>query len=452
MKKYTLTIILVAIASLQFSCKKFVEIDPPEDSLIQATIFQNDDLVTSAVTGIYTKMTNNIGNQGLSTVCGVSSDEYNSYNAILTEFYQNQITPVNTSLSIVYSTSYACIYAANAVLEGLTAPNGVSSAAKIQLQGEALFARAFNYFYLVNLFGPVPLQLTTDYRVTQIASRSPETDVYKQIVIDLKTAEGLLTDKYISTEKVRPNLAAVQALLARVYLYTQDWPNAEKYASLVIGKTTLYSLGTLDATFLKNSSEAIWQLYPPANGNTQEGSVFILTATPTVVSLSNNFVSTAFEANDKRRTSWVQTYTNGTGTYYYPYKYKVKSSTTVTEYSMVLRLAEQYLIRAEARAQQVNLSGAIDDIDIIRNRAGLPLIKTTNPGINQQNLLIAIQKERRVELFSEWGHRWLDLKRTGQATAVLSPLKPQWKATSVLYPIPFAEFSRNPNITQNAGY
>jgi hypothetical protein len=70
---------------------------------------------------------------------------------------------------------------------------------------------------------------------------------------------------------------------------------------------------------------------------------------------------------------------------------------------MVLRLAEQYLIRAEARAHQGNLTGAKDDLDKIRNRAGLEGIPITNT----QAMLDAIAHERQVELFTEWGHRWL---------------------------------------------
>ena len=120
---------------------------------------------------------------------------------------------------------------------------------------------------------------------------------------------------------------------------------------------------------------------------------------------------------------------------------------------MVFRLGEQYLIRAEARAQQNNLAGAISDIDMIRSRAGLPLINDTEPGINKDNLLLAIEHERQIELFSEWGHRWLDLKRTGRAGAVLGPIKADWSSDDELYPIPQSERDKNPFLgEQNPGY
>jgi hypothetical protein len=116
---------------------------------------------------------------------------------------------------------------------------------------------------------------------------------------------------------------------------------------------------------------------------------------------------------------------------------------------MVLRLAEQYLIRAEARAQQNNLAGAKDDVDAVRLRAGLPVLPDN---LNRDEMLLAIEQERRIELFSEWGHRWFDLKRTGRALAVLSPLKAGITATDLLYPIPLDALKTNPNLVQNPGY
>lgn len=460
MKQNIIILIIFLIGSLtELSCQKLIQVDPPKDTLIQKTIFQNNDIATSAVTGIYRNMAS-VGfssgnNTSITSICGLTADELNSHSTNLTEFYENQIVSSNTNVSTsLYFAPYQNIYTANTILEGLEAPNEITPPVKSQLQGEALFIRAFTYFYLVNMFGPVPLQLSSDYRITNIAPRVPVTLVYQQIIDDLKSAEGLLKDPYVTTERVRPNLAAVQALMARVYLFMKDWENAEKYASLVINKTNLYNLVDLDAVFLKNSKEAIWQLMPSAvSGNSNEGSLFILIATPINVSLNSGFALNGFEPNDNRKIAWVKSFTNATGTYYFPYKYKARTPTPVTEYSMVMRLAEQFLIRAEARTQQNNnLNGAIDDLDMIRKRAGIALIKTTNPNISPQDLLIAIQRERKVELFAEWGHRWFDLKRTETAEAVLKPIKPKWQSTDILFPIPQAEITANHNITQNDGY
>ncbi|MNS80528.1 SusD family protein [compost metagenome] len=114
-----------------------------------------------------------------------------------------------------------------------------------------------------------------------------------------------------------------------------------------------------------------------------------------------------------------------------------------------MRLSEQYLIRAEVRAQQGDLIGAKEDLDAIRNRAGLP---QTTAGTKQE-ILDAILQERRWELFTEYGHRFFDLKRSGKIDAVLSITKTGWNTTDVLFPLPQNELSINPNLLpQNSGY
>jgi hypothetical protein len=170
----------------------------------------------------------------------------------------------------------------------------------------------------------------------------------------------------------------------------------------------------------------------------------------------------AFEANDLRRTAWVDSTVYGSPaiTYYFPYKYKIGTAqaipgATPTEYIMVLRLAEQYLIRAEARAEQNDLTDAIKDLNVIRRRAGLPILSNS---LTMTQVLAAVMQERRIEFFAEWGSRWLDLKRTGQVDAVMSiatPLKGQgtvWQSYQQLYPIPHNELNADHNLRQNPGY
>ena len=172
----------------------------------------------------------------------------------------------------------------------------------------------------------------------------------------------------------------------------------------------------------------------------------------------SSYLSTAFESGDTRFTNWVGSFTRSGNTYYFPYKYKVwQRPQPVTEYIMVLRLAEQYLIRAEARVKQGNIQGAQDDLNAIRVRAGLDST-TAN---DQPSLLTAIMHERQVELFTEWGHRWFDLKRTDGLDAVMG--NPEnvyqtkggngaWSPNWSLLPIPYEETVINHNLIQNPGY
>jgi len=162
-----------------------------------------------------------------------------------------------------------------------------------------------------------------------------------------------------------------------------------------------------------------------------------------------------FETGDQRKVKWIDSATISAVKYYQPSKYKVKggpTTTPVTEYLTVLRLAEVYLIRAEARAQLGNIAGSQSDLNAIRTRAGLG----ATPANTQATLLTAVARERQVELFTEWGHRWFDLKRTGTVDAVMTvvcPLKGgTWSTNWQLYPIPAVEIDKDHNLTQNPGY
>lgn len=447
-------ILLLTYFILNSSCEKFLEVDPPKDKITPTQVFENDATATSAITGIYSRMTTSGFTSGdrysIAVLSGLSADELKSHNAVLDEFYQTEILSSSSSINLFWSNAYSYIYSANAILEGLPFSTGISEATKKQVEGEAKFIRAFCYFYLINLFGEVPLNLTTDYRINAIAKKSPTDVVYRQIISDLSQAEELLPITYVSMERIRPNKWAAKSLLSRVYLYTENWAFASQKATEVIDQIGIYSLvDDLDKVFLKNSSEAIWQLMPPAGGNTKEGNLLILLATPTMVSLRPE-VFNLFSDGDLRKLKWIKEFTNSTGKYYYPFKYKVKMSTTITEYSMVMRLAELYLIRSESMAKLGQVDQSLKDINVIRKRAGL-VIPLNN--LSQAQCLEEIEKQRLLEFFSEWGHRWLDLKRTNRAEVLLSILKGStWRSTDLLYPIPANEVNRNPNITQNNGY
>ena len=115
----------------------------------------------------------------------------------------------------------------------------------------------------------------------------------------------------------------------------------------------------------------------------------------------------------------------------------------------MLRIEEQYLIRAEAAAMLNQTSTAIADLNVLRVRAGLPPLSADTM---RDSCLVYVEKERRRELFTEWGDRWISLSRTQRLDSVMKALKPGWKKTAALYPIPQEELNRNPNLKQNEGY
>jgi hypothetical protein len=226
--------------------------------------------------------------------------------------------------------------------------------------------------------------------------------------------------------------------------------NQEEQASMLINNTSMFGIvSELDDVFKINSNEAIWQLKPVNPSlNSNLGQTLIISIGLTNAAIEPSYLN-SFETNDLRQMKWIGTYSDPFDTLYHPYKYKVRRSSTLSEYNMILRLSEQYLIRAEARAHQNNISGAREDLDIIRNRAGL----TNTTADTKPSLLTAIEQERKVELFAEEGnHRWFDLKRMNRADEVLGATKAGWETTDVLYPIPEYELLTNPYLTQNPNY
>nr|WP_294993871.1 RagB/SusD family nutrient uptake outer membrane protein [uncultured Sediminibacterium sp.] len=441
------------------SCSKILEIDNPNTQLVGSSVFENDATATGALVAIYSQMENDGYISSIVQLTGLSSDEFINYNNTsgAMDLAFNNLTSENAITSRFWSDSYKFIYQANAVIEALQKSRNVRSVVKEKLTSEAKFIRAFCHFYLVNLFAEVPIANSTDYRVNSTISRSSINKVYEFIIGDLTDASIYLNDDYlngnnaISTERVRPNLSAVNALLAKVYLYIGDYSKAEETATKIISKSSTYSLLTdLNSVYLKNSKEAIWQLMVTAPlRNSRIGFDLILTSSPSSVSLRPSIVN-EFENSDKRVNSWINSITIGSQRYYFPFKYKIgQNATSVVEYTMIFRLSEMYLIRSEARGRQSNLLGAYQDLNAIRLRAGLiPLVPTT-----LTDLLNQVNKERYLELFAELGDRWLNLKRSNSINQVMTSVKgSNWATTDQLYPIPLQEILRNASLTQNPGY
>lgn len=440
-----------------FSCRKFVDIEAAEPVLTGARVFSSDASAESAVMGIYSNIMSQqmtLCNGGATLYAGLTADELNptGTDPEMQSYANNSISPVsNIGLARLWSHSYINIYNANAILEGLSRSTALTPQLSSRLKGEALLIRALYCFYLGSFFGDVPMPKTTDPAVNSTLLRIPVTEVYRQVIADLREARNLLPEAYYTAGRNRPNHWTVAALLARVYLYAQDWQKAEEEASAIIA-SGLYRLEPLSKVFLAASNEAIWQLSPVlANVNTGEGNFFI----PASGTTKPNYILTAsllqvFDTADKRKQEWLRANTIGGQAFYYPFKYKVRTgSAPYAEHNMVFRLAELYLIRAEARAHRNDLQGAKSDLDLVRARAGLPPVDATS----QTLLLAAIEQERRVELFAEWGHRWFDLVRTQRADAVLGPVKsPWWQPHDKLYPIAHDDILRNPLLTQNPGY
>lgn len=457
-----------------FGCKKLLQIPPPTSTITTQEVFADSADATAALLGVYSSIASSgssisFGTGAISILVGSSSDELIPFNqSNLAYFYTNQLTSSIGGVDQYFWTPpYQILYNANACIEGTRGSSGLSPALQTQIVGECMFLRAFVNFYLVNLFGNVPLITTPSYKVNALLPRTSTEAVYDSIKQDLYFAQKYLQADFTfsSNQRIRANQWAATALLARVFLYQGLYDSAEYESTQLINNVSLFTLATTpDSVFLANSSEAIlqWNINPnvfPFNA-TSEGYKMIPASGEFPFFYLTPQLLSDFEPNDLRRALWVDSTIYNGVTYYYPYKYKIgpnrSANAAPTELYTALRLAEQYLIRSEARLKEgTNIQGAIDDLNIIRVRANLPIISLN---ISSSQLLTEIIHERRIELFAEWGHRWFDLKRTGAIDSVMQAVVPtkiggnSWNSDQQLFPIPESELTANPNLTQNPGY
>jgi hypothetical protein len=317
----------------------------------------------------------------------------------------------------------------------------LTPAERDQYRGESLFIRGLLYHMMVKYFGDVPLILTPSSGVTDasLVARTPAAQVYTQIETDLEEAATLLPS---ARNNGRATQGAANALLARVYLDQGKNAQARDKATLLINATTLYSL---NANFrsnwtTKNSPESIFELQYSINNSNSQAFWFYPQALGGRWGFAPSLgLVNSFEATDARRAASIQT--SGTSRYGFKYHRIANGDDNV----VVLRLAEMYLIRAEANARLAAADATVRaDLDVVRARAGLAPLAVTVAG--QAALLAAVLQERRVELAFE-GHRFFDLRRHGVATTVLSI-----SADRLLWPIPQAERDVNINLAQNPGY
>lgn len=469
MRSTTLKVIILQlyIIFLCFSCKKFLDVGNPRDKIPAEYVYGSDANAIAVVNGIYYDFQRNGGIahgnvNNISTALSLGMDECDVFpTSSLRAYY------TNTRTANFWTPMYNFIYRINTAIYSISKSESISASIKEKLLGECKFLRGFFYFYLVNLYGDVPLLLTPSFKDNAVAFRTPQEKVYEQVIDDLLEAQDLLGDDYLNSDmisftedRIRPCKWAAVALLARVYLYTGDYSQAIRQSTLILNNRSLFDTTSLDEVFLKNSKEAIWQLQPISDDG-----VFLNTFFPKQYVLlkgepnSTNPISVgrllveSFEKTDRRKSMWLGVDSSKGEVYYYFHKYKYYGPDEVSkEYIMVLRLAEQYLIRAEAKAQLGDLDGAIVDLNVIRLRAGLEPSTPTSLDEVKENIL----EERKVELFVEWGDRWFNLKRLRRIDEVMKIAagykKSTWESYRQLYPIPIEDLKLNTNLTQNAGY
>ncbi|MGI4864300.1 MAG: RagB/SusD family nutrient uptake outer membrane protein [Janthinobacterium lividum] len=467
--------------------EKFLDLKPT-DSITTDNFYQTESDAIQAVTACYAQL--NRGGQYNYALWGIGeimSD--NSFTGgggggdgaeeIQLDFFN--IPSSNPMTTRLWNGCYVGIGACNLVLQKVPGIATMDATVRKRCLGEAQFLRAKYYFDLVRAYGDVPKILVppstpADSRLP----RSPSSEIYDQIILDLTAAIGNLGDSYSGTDVGRATKWAATGLLAKVYITQGNKPLAAQRAREVINSGK-YSLWADYADNFKvaneNGKESLFevQFVNGLNEYTMDGLGFcgneffgprgqgLVPQGGYGFNIPELEFVQGYETNDKRKvvTIWSpgDAYPAGSATAAQPatlpgspYGYNCKKwfvgkvNTNVWDSPLnfpVLRLAEMYLIVAEAEG---NTQAGVDAINTVRRRAGL-----TDLTVNTPNFADAVIKERRYELAFE-NDRWFDLKRTGKLLTLPALVAKGVKPFNVLLPIPQSERDANPAIAQNPGY
>jgi hypothetical protein len=429
------------------SCEQYFE---PTTTIDETTALSNESDVQTVTIGTYAFL-----NKSAYTYSGHIMMEYPS-----DEIAQGQIsgndftriyryTHINTSshATAYWSQCYKIIAATNKVIGFVS--NDASAELK-QLKGENLYLRAMAHFNMVRMYGrpypqnngenpgiPILRDGLDDNAVTSLP-RSTVKEVYDFVIADLLAAAELMT---VEKTNIYASKEVAYALLARVYLFKGDNANALKYANLVIdsGRYTLVSSSNYPNYFKlvpENNTETIFAVRHTSVQIAEISTMYISSdrsGAPLAqgvsgwaeIYASQKYIDFLGQHPEDLRKSFITPYvlngklqTNQKLTpatpMYYVNKYTLQDNVINASSPVYLRLAEMYLIRAEVNAKSGNTAKALEDVNLIRKRAGLSgTALYTTGNLAGKTALDVVLEERFLELAFE-GHRIYDLFRNGR--------------------------------------
>lgn len=468
-------------------CKDALSIEP-QQSIDASASYNTSQKVAAAVVGAYARLDDpSLYGTDLILVpelLGSNSprNTYLSWNGSFQNYSQlvsHTQTSTLTNAQSIWTAAYAAINQCNLVLDNLGVVTDAGQ--KAQYEGEVRFIRGLMYFELVRLYAQqyqaggansqagVPLNLTpvtTTEQADAKLARATVAQVYTQVITDLQVAIQKLPTQNVA----RASKYSAEAILARVYLQQSNFSAAAAQANDVIANSGAALTGSVGAVFgNRNSAESLFEIQQNDQNNAGTSNAGLATFyagySPTGaqdvvygradISISASFVG-LYEADDVRGTDdepAIKTKTliyRGDGNVR-PDRYRTLKWRTYGQNIPVVRLAEMYLIRAEAAVRTGQTSAATSDINLIRARSGA----STKSAVTLDDVLL----ERRLELAFE-GFRVYDQKRNGEvvrpfiAATATSPSYPIINANdaNVILPIPQREINNNSLLTQNSGY
>lgn len=429
------------------ACESFLEVQPV-DLITTDQVIIDANSAETAVLGVYSRLqvAALYGNL-LVNMPGVASDElvHSGSFPTIAEVDNNSMSSNNVTTDDMWQNCYIGIFQCNNILEiveGNEELPGFTADTRRTVIGQARFLRALFHFNLINLYGDVPLVTSTSLEENSNISRTAKATVM-QFVIDEARAAAVELDgiEYGNSTQYRATSWAAKALEARALLYNGNLDQAGVVANDIITNGSFELADTYSELFQPGSvqnSEIIFSVFFSAAD--QNGIAFqYLPDGRFEYAVSPQLFSALNEDENDERADLIEVNTGDATGRSYVNKYSDVS--TGTDGFIVFRLAELYLIRAEAN---LGTTAATNDVNLIRERSGAaPLANVT---------LDVVLEERFRELFSE-GHRWFDLIRTNNAVPVMSAINSGFTANDQLFPVPNRDILQNPNLApNNPGY
>ena len=449
-------VVLVIVFFSGSGCNKILDLTSP-NVVSDQDIFKSVDGLRNARTGMYNTLQNRDYYGGyfpLLSECYTDDGTTGGYDVIdLNEIAARAVTPGNIYITQSYNAIYNAIYTANKIIENIDNVPGLEAEEHDNTLGEALFVRAMSHFDLLRFWGE-HWDNSSEYGVSIVTStangqqpvaRSSVEASYQQIFTDLNEAAGLLnTDNgnaYIA-------LAAANALLARVHLYHKDFTEAASMATEVINDGAYELFGENDFTKIytdRLTPESIFELkFDQANPSSYNAATYLRddALRSDVIFIANTDLNTFFENRPgDKRSSLVDFINNDVSIEPDGRSQKYRGETAKDNSAFVIRFAEMYLIRAEAKGR----TSGLDDLNTIRTSRGLQAL-TSEDVPDDDTFLDAILDERRAE-FNFEGQRLYDLARTGKVEEYLGA------GVNPIMPIPQREIAAtNGVVIQNPGY
>ena len=467
MKAYKIFISIAIILVISNSCQKEFLDEYPLDEISKSNFYATATDAEGGLISVYDALQNGsyFGCYLQETTDQFSDDVKASGNDVLLDEFSYQVT--EGRISGLWSSLYTAIGRAHAVMDGVSgmSEDVFESNRKQEILAETRFVRAMSYFYLVRLWGEVPLVTSQPTNVTPeevYLERSSVTEIYNFIISELEECADILPDEFSTNDdtRARATKGGARTVLAQVHATLGDWSAAANYADLVI-QSSVYNLvadyGMLFDPAYENTEEAIFEIQFMGP---DEGSQMAWLTLPVEVDgqawtkyfLPSDDLVQAFESeNDSvRKVNTIYMSVDG------PHRWKTRDYGTGSgsgpQNIIAYRLAEMYLLKAEALNElgYVADGEAFDALNAIRTRAGLTSYSSADLA-DAGSFRLATWKERRLELALE-GQRWFDLLRTGTAKTTMEALGYTLPEYKLLCPIPQSERDKNPNLTQNTGW